>query len=303
MIFLLKIFLSSVKFLLVVVPGLVSVAFLTLLERKVLRIVGFRLGPNKVSFLGFLQPVRDALKLRNKSLNYLSNFSFLFYYISSCFMFSISVFVYSSLFSSPSPTFLKYRLIFFFIFLAFNSLNSILTGWRTFSKFSLIGSIRTVSQLISYEVSLYLCFFFLVRFFGSFDRGFFFKREKVFFAILILPCLYIWVPSVLAELNRTPFDFSEGERELVRGFNTEFGSSCFTLIFLAEYGIIIFFCLISSFFFSSGLFFFVCFVLSVLWFRSVLPRFRFDKLMYLAWKFFLPFLTLFFVYFYVTFSF
>lgn len=283
------------KFLFLVLPVLIGVAFVTLLERKILGLVGIRVGPNKVSLIGLLQPLGDAFKLANKSLNYLSNFSLRFYYISSFLMIFLSLFLFSILFSFPSPLNLKFSFLFFFLILGFNSLNSILAGWRTFTKFSLIGSIRTVSQLVSYEGVLYLCVFFFILLLCSFDLVSFNFLDLNIGFILLLPCFYIWVPTFLAELNRTPYDFSEGERELVRGFNTEFGSSSFTLIFLAEYANILFFSILGAyFFFFSVNWFFLFFLFCVIWFRSILPRFRFDKLISLAWKFFIPFLTFFY---------
>lgn len=154
------IILRCLKFGLLIIPSLISVAFLTLLERKVLRIVGFRVGPNKVSFTGLLQPVSDAVKLANKSINYLTNFSFFFYYLSSSLMIFMRLVLFYTLFSFPSPISIKYRILLFFLALGINSMNSIFSGWRAFRKFSLIGRIRTVSQLISYEGVLYLCIFF-----------------------------------------------------------------------------------------------------------------------------------------------
>lgn len=291
------------SFLFLCLPALISVAFFTLLERKLLRLVGTRLGPFKVSFLGILQPIGDAVKLSNKRVNSLRSFSLFFYYISSFLMIMSSLLVFLCLNFSPSPAELKFSLLFLLLILGFNSLNSILAGWRAYRKFSLIGRVRTVSQLISYEAVLYMCIFFIILCFRSFSLtsyGFF----QVPLAFLVfLPCFFIWIPSMLAELNRTPYDFSEGERELVRGFNTEFGSGCFTLIFLAEYGSIVFFCMVTSFlfFFPSifPLFFFFFFFL--IWVRSVLPRFRFDKLMILAWKFLIPFISFFYCLFIVFF--
>lgn len=284
---------------LIIAPALLSVAFLTLLERKILGIVGIRLGPFKVSYLGIFQPVTDAIKLANKSVNILVNFSFFFYYLCSVFIILMTFFLFFCLCTVPSPISFKYSILFFFLVLGFNSLNSIILGWRSFSKFSLIGSIRTVSQLISYEGVLYFCLFFFIILICRFDLSNFNFEGIYFLGFLILPCFYIWFPTFLAELNRTPYDFSEGESELVRGYNTEFGSSCFTLIFLGEYGNIVFFCLFSSFiFFCSSFIYFFIFLFIVIWFRSVLPRFRFDKLIILAWKFFIPFLTFFYLLFF-----
>lgn len=279
------------KSLILILPLLISVAFLTLLERKILRLTGLRVGPNKVRFMGVLQPIGDAVKLSNKRVNSLRNFSSFFYYVCRrCIIFR-SLLLFSRFFIEPPFFLFTYSLILILIFLGFNSFNNIIRGWRTFRKFSLLGRIRTVSQLISYEASLYLCLFAIVVFYFSFDLQ---ELSYFHFPILFFLCPlvgYLWIPSFLAELNRTPYDFSEGERELVRGFNTEFGSSGFTLIFLAEYGNIIFFRVIRGFLFFSNIMGFILFCIFIIWIRSVLPRFRFDKLIYLSWKFIIPFLT------------
>lgn len=281
------------KYVFIFLPLLISVAFLTLAERKLLSLIGLRLGPNKVSFLGLLQPLGDAAKLINKGPNVLRNFNPLLYYISTFFMFSFRLGLTRCLFLYPYTVSLKFSLLFFFLILGFNSFNSIISGWSTFGKYPLIGSLRTVSQLISYEAVLYICLFTLILYNISFDLSIFsfFPLNNVF--LIIIPCVYIWFPRFLAELNRTPFDFSEGERELVRGFNTDFGSLGFTLIFLSEYFNIVFFCILTSFIFFDfflSYFFFITFF--VIWIRSVLPRFRFDKLIGLAWTFFIPLITL-----------
>lgn len=260
-----------------------------------MRLVGLRVGPNKVRIIGILQPLGDAGKLANKQVNMLSNFSFFFYYIRSVFLILSSFFLWLFIYADPSVVFFRYSFLGLMIILAFNSLNSIIRGWRSFSKFSLIGSLRTVSQLVSYEAVIYLCFLIIFYLYTRFNICDFYFSVLDYLILLIPFCFYIWVPSLLADLNRTPFDFSEGERELVSGFNTEFGSFCFTLVFLSEYMNIVFFCLFTSYLFFSGyLFFFILSIFFIVWIRGVLPRFRFDKLIILAWKFFVPFLTLIF---------
>lgn len=293
----LLILLNFFKYILFILPVLISVAFITLLERKILGMVGFRLGPNKTSFSGILQPISDALKLSNKQVNLLSNFSFFFYYLSAFLIFSSTIIIWQCVSSEPSSVSLKYRVLIFMLVLGLNSLNSILAGWSVFSKFSLMGRLRTIAQLISYEPLIYLCLFFFLVLSYSFSFSCLNFVNAFFFVIIVPICFYIWIPSFLAELNRTPYDFSEGESELVRGFNTEFGSSSFTFIFLTEYSNIIFFSFLSSFLFFIGFVYFYFFLIFVyiIWIRSVLPRFRFDKLMTLSWKFYIPFLTLFFL--------
>lgn len=286
------------NFIFLILPILISVAFLTLIERKFLGIVGFRPGPNKVRISGIFQPIGDAFKLSNKSNNSLLNFSFYFYYLRGFFIITFSLCLWSIFFREPCPISLKFGLIFFILILGLNSFNSIFSGWRTLRKYTLIGRMRTVAQLISYEAALYICLIFLIFSYCCFNTFSIIFFPFSFFSLLIPIVFYFWLPSILAELNRTPFDFSEGESELVRGFNTDFGSSLFTLIFLREYSNILFFSLFSYFlFFFFRINFFFLFFLYIIWIRSVLPRYRFDKLMLLCWKFFVPFLTMFFLFF------
>lgn len=300
MVFLLRItFITLFNSLLLCLPILVRVAFFTLLERKFLSLVGVRVGPNKVSFLGVLQPIGDALKLANKRINMLRRFSFFFYYLRSSIIIFRSLILFRTLFIEPCFVSFKFSILVFFIVLGLNSFNSILRGWRTFRKFSLLGSLRTVSQLISYEASLYLCIFLIVMSYSCFDLTEIFSFHFPFLFFLVPILGFIWIPVFLAELNRSPYDFSEGERELVRGFNTEFGSSSFTLIFLAEYGNILFFCFFTGVIFFSSPLGILFFFLFVIWIRSVLPRFRFDKLMRLAWKSYIPFLTCLFIFYFL----
>lgn len=274
-------------------------AFITLLERKILGIVGSRPGPNKTSFYGILQPISDALKLSNKQCNRIRNKAHFFYYLSSGLMLFSSLILWTSVFSTPALSSWKFPVLLVLLALAFNSLNSILSGWRTFRKYSLIGRMRTVSQLISYEAVLYIVLFFILFSYMEFNFHDIRLNSLTPLGFLSPLALFIWLPSMLAELNRTPYDFSEGERELVRGFNTEFGSGSFTLIFLAEYRGIIFLSILSSFlFFNSNLVSFLfLFIFFIIWIRSVLPRYRFDKLIVLAWKFFIPLSTLLLIFF------
>lgn len=183
--------LSATLFLILCVPALIAVAFLTLLERKLLRLVGTRVGPYKVSFLGILQPIGDAVKLANKRMNLLSRFSFFFYYISSIIMILSSLCLFLCFNLAIPPVFLKFSLLFLLLVLAMNSLNSILAGWRAYRKFSLIGRIRTVSQLISYEAVLYICIFFIAICVSSLrlsGYSFFFLPLPL---LCFLPCFFI----------------------------------------------------------------------------------------------------------------
>ena len=164
------------------------------------------------------------------------------------------------------------------------------SGWSSNSKYSLLGGIRSIAQTISYEVVFSLIIFCYIIFVNSYDFYFYYYFHFIFF--MYFPVFFCWLICLLSELNRTPFDFAEGERELVSGFNIEYGGYGFAIIFISEYGFIIFLSLISSFlYFGLGilsLFYGFIFMFFILLVRGRYPRYRYDKLIYLAWKGILP---------------
>nr|YP_010933568.1 NADH dehydrogenase subunit 1 [Aegialites californicus]WKT09011.1 NADH dehydrogenase subunit 1 [Aegialites californicus] len=279
-----------------IISVLVGVAFLTLLERKVLGYIQIRKGPNKVGLMGILQPFSDAIKLFSKEQTFPFMANLNIYYFSPLLNFMISLFLWVSM--PFYSVFLSFNLSVLF-FLSVSSLSVytvMLAGWSSNSNYSLLGSLRSVAQTISYEVSLALIlmsFVFLIM--GLNLLNFFKFQYYIWFLFFCLPLSLMWVISSLAETNRTPFDFAEGESELVSGFNVEYSSGGFALIFLAEYASILFMSMICVLLFMGGnLFSFMFFIKLVIisffwiWVRGTLPRFRYDKLMYLAWKSFLP---------------
>nr|AXS65540.1 NADH dehydrogenase subunit 1 [Chrysomeloidea sp. 7 KM-2017] len=304
--FLSDIFLIFLSSLILVVCVLVGVAFLTLLERKVLGYIQIRKGPNKLGFIGLVQPFSDAIKLFTKEQTYpfMSNFSL--YYFSPFMNLFLSLFLWMCLpFVSVNFSF-SMSVLFFLSVSSLSVYTVMLAGWSSNSSYSLLGSLRAVAQTISYEVSLsliLLSFLFLVLSLNFLD--FFKYQEKAWFLFLLLPLSMMWFVSSLAETNRTPFDFAEGESELVSGFNVEYSSGGFAMIFLAEYSSILFMSVLSTILFlgsnlSSWLFFLKLVFLSFLWVwvRGTLPRFRYDKLMYLAWKSYLSVSLNFLLFFY-----
>nr|AXS66240.1 NADH dehydrogenase subunit 1 [Cucujoidea sp. 2 KM-2017] len=278
--------------LLLIIMVLVGVAFLTLLERKVLGYIQVRKGPNKVGFMGLVQPFSDAIKLFSKEQVYpvMSNFNV--YYFSPLINLGLSLMLWVSI------PFFSLNLNFNFMILYFLSISSIgvytimLAGWSSNSNYSLLGGLRSVAQSISYEVSLALILMSFLLMMNSFNLMNYFKFQEILWLIyLLFPLSLMWLVSSLAETNRTPFDFAEGESELVSGFNVEYSSGGFAMIFLAEYANILFMSLFCSFLFLGGninsmLFYFKVVLVSFfwIWVRGTLPRFRYDKLMYLAWK-------------------
>nr|AXS65630.1 NADH dehydrogenase subunit 1 [Cucujoidea sp. 38 KM-2017] len=288
--------LTFCSMLILVVFVLVGVAFLTLLERKVLGYIQIRKGPNKVGLSGIFQPFSDAIKLFTKEQTnpFMSNY--LLYYCSPVMNLFLSLFLWMSMpFFSFFINF-SFSILFFLMVSSLSVYTIMISGWSSNSSYSLIGGLRSVAQTISYEVSLaliLLSFLFLTLSFSLFDLMVY--QQYSWFLFLLFPLCLMWFVSSLAETNRTPFDFAEGESELVSGFNVEYSSGGFALIFLAEYSSILFMSVVCSMLFLGGNIYSFSFFLKVgfmsflwLWVRGTLPRYRYDKLMYLAWKSYLP---------------
>nr|WNH36474.1 NADH dehydrogenase subunit 1 [Nasutitermes nigritus]WNH36487.1 NADH dehydrogenase subunit 1 [Nasutitermes nigritus] len=292
----LDLFFLVVVFLLLMIFVMVGVAFLTLLERSVLGYVHIRKGPNSVGFVGILQPFSDAIKLFSSEQYFPIVSNYLIYYFSPIFGFFLSLLVWLLIPYLSGFISFDLGLLFFLACTSLGVYTVMIAGWSSNSGYSLLGGLRALAQTISYEVSLAFILLSFVILVCSYNLVYFYFFQVYLWLIFIsLPLSFIWFISCLAETNRTPFDFAEGESELVSGFNVEYGSGGFALIFLAEYASILFmsllFCIIFlgsdlySFFFYVKLAF-VSFLF--IWVRGTMPRFRYDKLMYLAWKSFLP---------------
>nr|AIY61827.1 NADH dehydrogenase subunit 1 [Amalotermes phaeocephalus]QXT44153.1 NADH dehydrogenase subunit 1 [Amalotermes phaeocephalus] len=286
----------GVVFLLLMVFVMVGVAFLTLLERKVLGYIHIRKGPNKVGFVGLFQPFSDAIKLFTSEQYFPLVSNYLIYYFSPVFGFFLALLVWVLVPYLSGFISFELGLLFFLACTSLGVYTVMIAGWSSNSGYSLLGGLRALAQTISYEVSLAFILLSFVILVCSYDLSYFYVFQVYLWLIFLsLPLSFVWFISCLAETNRTPFDFAEGESELVSGFNVEYGGGGFSLIFLAEYASIIFmsllFCII---FLGSDLYSFLFYISVVfisflfVWVRGTLPRFRYDKLMYLAWKSFLP---------------
>nr|AAF31674.1 NADH dehydrogenase subunit 1 [Galathealinum brachiosum] len=277
---------------------LLSMAFFTLLERKFLGYVQLRKGPNKISLMGIPLPFADAIKLFCKEYSSISSSNFLLFIMSPILSLLMALIMWI-LYPFFYPNFFfQFGSLLFICFSSIMIYPLMLAGWSSNSKYALIGAIRSIAQTISYEVNMSFIILSILIMFMSFN---FMEMSFKFMTpmFMMFPFLFfIWFSTILAETNRTPFDLSEGESELVSGFNIEYSSNSFAFIFMAEYTNILSMSMITSIFFiSSNQFFFQTLFLSwkiiimsliFIWIRGTFPRIRYDALMNLSWKIFLP---------------
>ena len=282
-----------------------SVAFIILLERRVLRYVQERKGPNKVGYIGVIQSFGDAIKLFIREQGYPLFSNIRLFYLAPILSLLLILLVWLVVPLGSGGLRFRLSLIFMFCCLRIGVYVLITRGWSSNSNYALLGAIRGVAQTISYEVGLIillLSVILLVRGYGL--RIIVVNQNYLWFVVLFSPIFLCWTVTMVAETNRTPFDFAEGESELVSGFNIEYGRGGFALLFLAEYGIIIFISYLVSYLYFGGLGdilllnikgLFFCFFF--LWVRGTYPRFRYDKLIGLVWRDILPVsLNLLFIY-------
>nr|YP_009489594.1 NADH dehydrogenase subunit 1 [Losaria neptunus]SPP23497.1 NADH dehydrogenase subunit 1 [Losaria neptunus] len=282
--------------LIMIIMVLVGVAFLTLMERKVLGYIQIRKGPNKVGFMGILQPFADGIKLFTKEQTFPNYSNYLSYYFSPVISFFISLMVWVLMPYYFNMISFNLGFLFLLCCLSLGVYTVMIAGWSSNSNYTLLGGLRAIAQTISYEVSLALILLSSIIMIMDFNfLKFFYYQKLVWFIFLMIPLGLSWFSSILAETNRTPFDFAEGESELVSGFNLEYSSGGFALIFLAEYSSILFMSMLTIMIYMGGYSLSFMFYLKLvfisfifIWVRGTLPRYRYDKLMYLSWKSYLP---------------
>nr|URH14494.1 NADH dehydrogenase subunit 1 [Cebus albifrons]WOX61165.1 NADH dehydrogenase subunit 1 [Cebus albifrons] len=292
-----------INLLLLITPALVAMAFLTLTERKILGYMQLRKGPNIVGPYGVLQPIADAMKLFTKEPLLPTTSITTLYMIAPTLALTISLLLWSPL-PMPYPL-INFNLGLLFM-LATSSLavySTLWSGWASNSNYALIGALRAVAQTISYEVTLAIILLSTLLMSGSFNlQSLITTQEQSWLLLPSWPLTTMWFISTLAETNRAPFDLTEGESELVSGFNIEYAAGSFALFFMAEYMNIIMMNALTTTIFTATSYNMITtelytmnfmtktllLTILFLWVRTAYPRFRYDQLMYLLWKKFLP---------------
>nr|AGM52164.1 NADH dehydrogenase subunit 1 [Balaenoptera physalus]AGM52671.1 NADH dehydrogenase subunit 1 [Balaenoptera physalus]AGM52749.1 NADH dehydrogenase subunit 1 [Balaenoptera physalus] len=292
-----------INILMLILPILLAVAFLTLVERKILGYMQFRKGPNIVGPHGLLQPFADAIKLFTKEPLRPATSSTTMFIIAPVLALTLALTMWSPL-PMPYPLINMNLGVLFMLAMSSLAVYSILwSGWASNSKYALIGALRAVAQTISYEVTLAIILLSVLLMNGSYTLSTLATtQEQLWLLFPSWPLAMMWFISTLAETNRAPFDLTEGESELVSGFNVEYAAGPFALFFLAEYANIIMMNMLTAILFlgtfhnphnpelytANLIIKTLLLTMSFLWIRASYPRFRYDQLMHLLWKNFLP---------------
>nr|BDQ44172.1 NADH dehydrogenase subunit 1 [Amynthas corticis] len=282
--------------LLSLVMALVAMAFYTLMERKFLGYFHLRKGPNKVGLMGIPQPFSDAIKLFVKEQAKPTPANKSPFMVAPTMALILALMMWAIYPHSHQSYFLQFSVLYFLCVSSMNVYATFMAGWSSNSKYALLGALRGVAQTISYEVSMSLIL--LSALVLTMTMDFTKMTSYSWMLLMLMPLTVTWFITNLAETNRTPFDFAEGESELVSGFNIEYSSGLFAMIFMAEYMNILVMSLFTSIIFMSMPNMFMSDMILLLktmslamlfvWVRATFPRMRYDHLMNLTWKSFLP---------------
>jgi len=302
------ILITLLKILSIVVPLLIAVAYFTIAERKIMGSIQRRRGPNVVGFMGLLQPLADGLKLFAKETTIPSTADTNVFLLAPGIAFVLSLLGWAVIPFSEGIVIADLNLGVLYL-LAVSSLNIygiLLAGWSSNSKYAYLGALRSAAQMISYEISIGFTILSVVVCAGSLNlTTIIIAQQNIWYIVPLLPSFMIFYISMLAETNRHPFDLPEAEAELVSGYNVEYSAMTFALFFLAEYANMLLMSAFSAILFLGGwlplvgsfgiipgsVWFSLKIVAGVIFFivtRATLPRYRYDQLMHLGWKCFLP---------------
>jgi len=299
---------TIVIFLTTVVPLLIAVAYFTLIERHVLAAIQRRQGPNIVGFFGVLQPLADGLKLFVKESVLPKSSNTLIFVLAPIFTFSLALSGWAVIPFGEGMVLADINLgvLYTFTISSLSVHTIIMAGWSSNSKYAFLGALRSAAQMISYEIAMGVSIISVLLSTGSLNlTDIVVAQANIWNIFPLFPCFIIFFLCALAETNRHPFDLPEAEAELVAGYNVEYSAMSFALFFLAEYSNIILMCILTVIFFLGGwlpLVSVLSFIPGVIWLsfkaiifitlfviiRGVLPRYRYDQLMRLGWKIFIP---------------
>nr|DBA43844.1 TPA_asm: ND1 [Bombus trifasciatus] len=277
------------NFLFFILMIMLSVAFLTLFERKVLSFMQFRFGPNKNGCKGFIQPISDALKLFIKEFFYL-NLKGMYLY-SPMLMFFLSMIMWLIYPWIYAYYYIENSIIYLMLVMSLLVYPLMMIGWVSMCNYSILGCLRSVAQMVSFEILLFLMFLIFMMLIEDYSfLSMIDYQIKIKFVFFLYPLYFIFIISMLIDMNRVPFDLVEGESELVSGFNVEYFSSMFVLIFLSEYMNVMFMSLLLTLMFYGFKYWTLLFIFTYMshliifmMIRGVLPRIRYDKLMSMCW--------------------
>ncbi len=306
---------TVVKILIIVVPIMLTVAYLTLAERKVIGYMQVRIGPNRVGYFGLLQPLADGLKLLLKEIIIPSGSNKFLFIIAPILALTPALAAWAVIPFSDGMVLANVNAGLLYI-LAMTSLGVygiIIAGWASNSKYAFIGSLRSAAQIVSYEIPMGFALVCVLMVSQSMNLGDIVLGQKSsmglfgWYFIPLFPMFVVYFISGVAETNRAPFDMAEGESEIVAGFHVEYSGMAFALFFLAEYANMIMIAILTAIMFLGGwlppfdiapfnllpgIFWLLAktsFILFLfLWFRATFPRYRYDQLMRLGWKVFIP---------------
>ena len=302
--------LTVLKTLALLVPVLLSVAYLTLAERKVMAAMQMRRGPNVVGPFGLLQPFADAIKMVMKETIVPTGANRLLFLFAPVLTMMLAMIAWAVIPVNEgwAVADINVGILYLFAVSSMGVYGIIIAGWASNSKYPFLGAMRSAAQMVSYEVSMGFVIVTVLLCAGSLNlTDIVMAQQRVWFCIPLFPMFIIFFVSILAETNRAPFDIAEGESEIVGGFNVEYGAMTFGLFFLAEYANMIMMSALTSILFLGGwlspipfwpftalgpfwLIMKICLVLFMfVWVRATFPRYRYDQLMRLGWKVFLPF--------------
>ena len=298
------------KIALIIIPLLLFIAYLTYFERKVIGAMQLRKGPNVVGPFGLLQPVADGIKLLTKETIFPENSSKFLFILSPILTFALALMAWAVIPVDYKIVLsdINVGLMYIFAISSLGIYGIIVAGWSSNSRYAFLGSLRSAAQMISYEVSIGLIIISVLLSSGSLNlTDIVMSQQNLWYVVPHFPMFVIFFISTLAETNRAPFDLPEAESELVAGYNVEYSSMSFGLFFLGEYGNMILMSSMSTILFLGGwlppfesqyfdfmpgyLWFLIKVVVLLfvfLWVRATLPRYRYDQLMTLGWKLFLP---------------